>query len=156
MRWFCFLGLSLLVSCGGSLNDEQRKQLREGRELQSIKKVNEADILEQAFRKGRDIMKILEKHPSSADSLEEKQHVKLNWLVPGAGNASDIERQLIDAYLNSMIMGEELTDNVQKLGTDSLLYTKPIVTALPNGAVEVIGTWNVRMSVKQLVLAMDK
>lgn len=130
--------------------------MREAQEEQVIKKVSDADFLEHAFKNGRAIMALVERMPSGADSIGHAHQVDVVWLEPGSAHASDIEKQLIDAYLNSMMLGEELTDNVQRLGADSLLYTKPIINELPDGVVEVKGTWNIRMSKKQLVLAMGK
>ncbi len=130
--------------------------MREAREQQSIKKVSEAELMEAAFTKGRAIIALADKNPLSADSLAETNRFELRWLEPGSAGASEIEQQLIEAYLNSMMLGEELKDNVQRLGNDSLLYTKPLVVELPDGSVEVKGTWNVRMARKHLVLAMDK
>ena len=149
------LMIGFLIGCGGSLTEEQRKQMKEASEQQVIKKVSEADLLTEAINKGREIMSQLNNKMLAEDSIEAKYKVKVVWLKPGAANATEIESQLIDAYLNSLLMGEELTDNIQQLGTDSLLYTKPIVEELENGSVEVKGTWNIRMSKKQLILAMD-
>jgi hypothetical protein len=156
MRYGFFIILGFLMSCGGSLSEDQRKQMKEAREQQSIKKVSEAELMEEAFKRGRAIVDLTEVNPLAADSLAETYRFELRWLEPGSSGASEIERQLIEAYLNSMMMGEELKDNVQRLGNDSLLYTKPLVVELPNGVVEVKGTWNVRMAKKHLVLAMDK
>jgi hypothetical protein len=78
--------------------------------------------------------------------------VKIHWLSPGASNGLTIEQQLIEAYINSVIEGTPLQDNVQKIGTDSLLYTKAVVIMRPDSSVEVKGTWNIRMSKKQLIL----
>ena len=146
----------MLVGCGGSLTDEQRKQLKEGSEQQVIRKVSEAEILEEAFKKGRAIMEELENAHVSQDSVAVNYAVAVHWLEPGSSDASEIETQLIEAYLNSMMLGEELKDNVQRIGNDSLLYTKAVVQELPDGVVEVKGTWNIRMSKKQLVLDMDE
>lgn len=144
-----------LMGCGGSLNDEQRKQMREARELNSIKKVSDVEITEAAFTLGRDIMEKVEAG-LDRDSLEVSRKVAIRWLQTGSSAGSEIERQVIDAYLNSMVLGAELADNVQRLGTDSLLYTKPVVVDLPDGVVEVKGTWNIRMSKKQVVLSISK
>jgi hypothetical protein len=148
--------VSVLAGCGGSLNDEQRKQLREGKDQQVIKKVSEAEIVDEAFSKGRAVISLLESNPLAADSLAVAHQVAVRWLEPSSANATEIERQLIDAYLNSMMMGETLKDNVQSLGTDSLLYTKPVTVEQPDGVVEVKGTWNIRMARKQLVLGINK
>jgi len=148
--------LTLLAGCGGSLNEEQRKQLKEGREQQKIKKVTEAELTEEAFTKGRSIITFVERNQAKRDSVMMASHVVVRWLEPGSANASEMERQVIDAYLNSVMMGGSLSDNVQRLGTDSLLYTKPVVLERPDGTVEVRGTWNVSMSKKELVLSMNK
>lgn len=156
MRWIYLFLILLLSGCGGTLSDEQRKQLREGREQQVIKKVSDADILTEAFLTGRAIMKGIENNSRGTGSIAEKYQVEVKWLEPGSAGATDIESQLIEAYLSSLMMGEELKDNVQRIGEDSLLYTKPVVNELPDGVIEVKGTWNIRMAKKQLVLAMDK
>ncbi|MBL7842435.1 MAG: hypothetical protein KF846_07565 [Cyclobacteriaceae bacterium] len=149
------IALVFILSCGGSLNDEQRKQMREARELNSIKKVSDAEIMEAAFAYGRDIMGLVDSG-LDMDSLEVSRKVDIRWLATGSTEGSEIERQVIDAYLTSMMLGTELADNVQRLGTDSLLYTKPVVVDLPEGVVEVKGTWNIHMSKKQVVLSIQK
>lgn len=156
MRWTNLFLVILLAGCGGSLNDEQRKQLKEGREQQKIKKVTEAELTEEAFARGRAIIGLVERNPTKRDSVMASNPVVVRWLEPGAANASEIERQVIDAYLNSVLMGGSLSDNVQRLGTDSLLYTKPVVLERPDGTVEVRGTWNVSMAKKDIVLTMGK
>lgn len=143
------------MGCGGTLSEEQRKQMREARELQSIKKVSDAELQAAAFATGRKIMSALESNPALVDSMDKQHQVHIHWLETGSTTGSEIEKQLIDAYLNSMMLGEELADNVQRIGNDSLLYTKPVVVERKDGVVEVKGTWNIRMSKKQLVLAMD-
>lgn len=149
------VALLVITGCGGSLNDEQRKQMREARELNSIKKVSEVEITEAAFVLGREILGLVESGLDK-DSIEISRKVDIRWLEAGSTEGTEIERQVIDAYLTSMMMGTELADNVQRLGTDSLLYTKPVVVNLPEGAVEVKGTWNIRLSKKQIVLGIGK
>ncbi len=144
-----------LFACGGSLTDEQRKRMLEASELQAIVKVTDAEITEAAFAKGRTVMEGLTS-PSELDSLEKVAAVKIHWLEPGAAHGLEIEQQLIDAYINSVIEGTSLQDNVQKIGTDSMLYTKAIILTRPDSSVEVKGTWNIWMSKKQLILSMNK
>ena len=144
----------LAFSCGGSLTDEQRKRMNEAREQQSIRKVTDAEITEAAFAKGRQVMDILTK-PDKADSVSQVAQVEIHWLEPGT-HASEMEQQLIDAYINSIIEGVPLQDNVQNIGEDSVLYTKPVVLTRPDSSVEIKGTWNIWMSKKQLILAMKK
>jgi hypothetical protein len=157
MRWIYLYPIILILTlgCGGSLNEEQRKQMREARELNSIKKVSDVEIQEAAFQLGREVMELVEAGRNE-DSLEVSRKVDIRWLEAGSTGGSEIEQQVIDAYLTSLMLGTELVDNVQRLGTDSLLYTKPVVVDLPEGAVEVKGTWNIRMSKKQVVLSIGK
>ena len=149
-----FLALFLLA-CGGSLTDEQRKKMREASEQQSIRKVTDAEITEAAFAKGRAVMDALTK-PDQADSLSQVAQVKIHWLKPGGSDALEIEQQLIDAYINSVIDGVPLQDNVQNIGLDSVLYTKPVVLTRSDSSIEVKGTWNIWMSKKQLILSMKR
>lgn len=155
MTRFLLVSLSLIVmACGGSLTDEQRKKMQEAREQQAIVKVTEAEITEAAFAKGRAVMAQLGS-TSGTESVGEQAKVKIHWLEPGA-DALEIERQLIDAYINSVIEGVPLEDNVQEIGTDSLLYTNAVVVTRPDGSIEVKGTWNIWMSKKQLIITMGK
>ncbi len=149
-----FLALSLFA-CGGSLTDEQRKKMREGSEQQAIVKITDAQITEAAFSKGRAVMTGLTSH-AVTDSIAEAARVKIHWLEPGAKHALEIEQQLIDAYINSVIVGTTMHDNVQKIGVDSLLYTQAVVLIRPDSSVEVKGTWNIWMSKRQLILSMAK
>lgn len=149
----------LLTACGGSLSDEQRKEMRSARSSQVIQKVSEAELLEQAFAKGRTVVQILESDlltQAQLDSLAKVHQVRIHWLKPGSPDASVIEQQLIEAYIVSAATGNEQLDNVQRAGTDSLIYTKPLAETLPDGAVSIKGTWNIWMARKDVVLSMQK
>ncbi|MFZ6009431.1 MAG: hypothetical protein ACOYXT_03715 [Bacteroidota bacterium] len=161
-KWILVLILAM-GGCGGSLSDEQRKKMREQMEQHEIKKVTEAQITEAAFAKGREIMSVLEQHKndsSDADSLGAIYHASIRWITPGAGNAIALEKQLIDAYIAGEA-GGTLEDNVQLLrnadaASDSILYTKPVVTKIPDGSERLDGVWNIWLSKKRLILDMDK
>lgn len=150
------------VACGGSLSDEQRKKMKEQMELHKIKRVTEVEITEAAYREGRKIMKTLsgvESNPAKKDSLIKAYDGRVRWIVPGEGNAIALEQQLVDAYLADA--SGELTDNIQKIRrpegeSDSILYTQPVVTRLPDGTDRLEGVWNIWLSKKQLILEMDK
>jgi len=146
----------LLTACGGTLTDEQRKKMREANEAQAVVKVTDAEITEAALSKGRLVLEGLTS-PDKADSLERAQNVKINWLQAGASpNTLELEQQILDAYINSVITGAPLRDNIQKIGTDSMLYTSVVVLTHPDSIVEIKGTWNILMSKKQLILSMKK
>jgi hypothetical protein len=154
--------LLALAACGGRLSDEQRKRLHEGMEDQKIVQLSDSDIVTAALEQGQTVFSALEHVKFNAikiDSIAGKYAVKIHWTVPGAGNADQIEQQLIEAYVAGMVTGS-LQDNIQKLYTnasqstyDTLLYSKPIVTPMPDGVDKLDGVWHVYISKKQVVLA---
>jgi hypothetical protein len=151
-----------VIGCGGSLSDEQRKRMHEQMDLHKIKRVTENEINEAAFAKGREIVKQLETFQGDSgkiNSFMATSKERIRWIVPGAANARELEQQLLDAYINAE--SGSLQDNVQKLRnadgeSDSLLYTKPVVSKMSNGADKLEGVWNVWLSKKQLILSMNK
>jgi hypothetical protein len=148
----------ILSSCGGKVSDEQRKQMLEARKRQAIVKVTDAEIMEMAFALGKEVMGNI-KPGAEGKNLEELERtfkVKINWLEPGAANSKEIEQQLIDAYITGVTSGTNQFDNVQRVGTDSLLYTKAEVVEKSDGSVEVKGTWNIWISKKELILSRGK
>ncbi len=163
MKKLFWIGLIALTACGGSLSDEQRKKMREEMELHEIKRVTEVEITEAAYAQGRAVMAALEKigqNNASIDSLGRATGTTIKWVKVGAANALEIEQQLIDAYITGAADGT-LQDNIQKIRHgddegDSLLYTKPVVTELPDGSVQVEGTWSILLSKKELILSMGK
>jgi hypothetical protein len=156
------IGTVIAFSCGGSLTDEQRKEMHEKMEMNKIVRVTEVEIIESAFRKGRDMIQTLEKvgeHPARIDSLLRINHGSIRFIEPGQGNVTSLEQQLMDAYLADK--SGTLQDNVQKLRNeigdfDSLLYTKPVVRRLSDGSTELEGVWNIWFSKKDLVIDASK
>src|ERR1043166_4654296 len=140
MRTALFAILFLLSACGGSLSDEQRKKLRERMKADEIKHITEGELLAAAFDYGREIDSILEKRDPAMvnnrliDSLESKFNVKISAIQPGDSMLLAIESKLIEAYTAGA--GQPIADDVQKIGTDSILYTKPIMHERPDGSVE--------------------
>lgn len=132
-------------------------------ESHQIKRVTEIEITEAAYAQGRNVMAALEKiDPSdkAIDSLERATKTSITFVKVGASNALEIEKQLIDAYITGAADGT-LQDNVQKIRhgaeeSDSLLYTKPVVTEMPDGSVQVEGSWSIILSKKELILSMSK
>ena len=160
MRYSFLIVVVFISACGGSLSEDQRKRMREQMELQEIKKVSDAEITEAAYARGRQIMnELLKSDPAKADSIVKASQGKIRWIVPGSSGAIDIEQQLIDAYIAAE--AGDLQDNIQEIRTtqgksDSILYTKPVVTKLPDGTERLDGVWNIWLSKKQLILSMDK
>lgn len=163
MKYLVIVAVLLLTACGGSLSDEQRKKMKEQMALHEIKKVSEAEITEAAFARGRALMIKIESFKgdsSRIDSLIKKENGRIKWLEPSnASTARALEQQLIDAYIAAE--SGSLQDNVQPVknsqgASDSILYTKPVVVKLEDGTEKLEGVWNIWLSKKELILAMDK
>ena len=154
--------LLIIIACGGSLSDEQRKQMRENMEMNKIMKITEVEITEAAFAEGRDIMKTLERFSSDSaklDSFLKINEGKVRFVQPGTSNARLLEQQLVDAYIADE--SGSLQDNVQKVRNDdgdfdTLLYSKPVVRKLPDGSEQLEGVWNIWLPKKELVLGIGK
>ena len=164
MKTWIPIGLIALTGCGGSLSDEQRKKLHEGMDKQKIVKLSDSEIMSASLDQGRLVFDVLEKlkfNPAKVDSVAKKYEVKIRWITPGAGDALEVENQLIEAYVVGAETGS-VQDNVQELhgnstsDYDSLLYSRPIVTPMADGAVNVEGVWNIYISKRNIVLSATK
>lgn len=152
----------VLLGCGGTLSDEQRKQMREKMELNKIVRVTEAEITEAAFSEGRKIVRALDSLEADSSKLIayiRKHNGKIHYVKPGASNARALEQQLVEAYLadESGSMQDNVQEKRDELGNyDSLLYTKPVTKKFPDGSEELEGIWNIWFSKKDLVIAIGK
>ena len=154
--------VSFLSSCGGSLTDEQRKEMREKMEMNKIVRVTEVEILEAAFKKGRATIETIEKLRNDSvkiDSLLRMHSGSIRFLEPGAQDARPLEQELMDAYVGDQ--SGSFQDNVQKLRNgqgdfDSVLYTKPVITKRADKSKQLQGVWNIWLSKKDLVLEAGK
>lgn len=162
MKFVHLVCVVLLIGCGGSLSDEQRKQMHEKMEVNKIVRVTEIEIVEAAYAEGRKIVNTLDSLHQDSARLKAFIHnstAEINFLTPDATHARVVEKQLIDAYLSDT--SGTFQDNIQNLrnagGTvDSLLYTKPLTKKLPDGSDQLMGVWNVRLSKKNLVIEIGK
>lgn len=145
-----------LVACGGTLTDDQRKKLKDGMKRNEIKKVSEAQITEAAFAIGRVIAESVEKeNQKKTDSLLQIYDVKIVYLHLGDSQLLGIEKEIIEAYTAGS--GQvQLNDNVQRLGTEILLYTKPVMKELPDGSLQFNYALGIRMPRKQVVLSINE
>ncbi len=125
-------------------------------ENSEIKKVTEAQITEAAFLYGRQVAVMIEKrdktlsNQSFLDSLGRSFEVEIISIQSNNQTLRNIERQLLEAYASQA----QASDNVQKMGADSLLYTKPIMREHPDGSTEFIKALGIRMTKKQIVLSI--
>lgn len=156
MKYSVLLIIVALASCTGSLSDEQKKRIRESMEQGQIKKLSEAQVTEAAFNYGRKIADILDKNDktltntSLLDSISQAYQVEIVSLQPDNQRMRGVERQLLEAYMN----GGSSNDNIQKMGTDSLLYTKPVFLENAEGSAELLKALGIRMTRKQIVLSI--
>lgn len=161
MKSWILLVPVLLMACGGSLSDDQRKRLHEGIDKQKIVRLSDSEIMTAALDQGRVIFDALDNlkfDSSKVDSVAKKYEVKIRWLTPGTNSALEVENQLIEAYVVGAETGS-IQDNVQGLhgpnstDYDSLLYSRPVVTPMADGAVNVEGVWNIYMAKKTIILS---
>ncbi len=159
MKPYFLLAFVVLMGCGGTLSEEQRKKLKEGMELNTLKKVSDAQLTEAAFDMGRALAAVIEKSSISdkrqMDSLQEAYKIRILPLQPGDSMLLEIERQIVEAYTAGSTQ-VTLNDNIQSLGSDSLLYTKPVMKQLSNGAVEFSYALGIHLSRKQVVLSIKE
>lgn len=162
-RALVFLAI-VFSSCGGSLSDEQRKQIKEGMEQQKILKVSDAEILAEATKKGNAVLASVKPgmETQRMDSLARAAKVQIRFVVPGKSNARAIEQDLIEAYIAGFAEGTS-GENLQKLWTsdakrdyDSLLFSRPQVRVNSDGVEELEGIWNVYISRKDVILDIGR
>lgn len=157
MKGLSIVLLLIMFSCGGSLSDEQRKQMREKMEENKIVHVTEVEITEAAFAQGRSAVKTLDSLGADSAAVEAfigNYEGEIHFVQPGDETIRLLEQQLIDAYLGDP--SGSFQDNVQAVrndqgDTDSLLYSKPVMRKLPDGQDALIGVWNIWLSRKELV-----
>jgi hypothetical protein len=162
MKVIVVLVLLILFGCGGSLSDEQRKEMREKMEMNKIVRVTEVEITEAAFAEGREIIQTLEDFKGDSaklDSFLKINNGRVHFIRPGQANARELEHQLIEAYLADESGSQQ--DNVQKFRNDegdfdTLLYTKPVTRKLQDGSEQLDGVWNIWLPKKELVLQLGK
>src|SRR5688572_12877984 len=132
MKYSVLILLVALVSCTGSLSDEQRKRIKESMEQGEIKKFSEAQITEAAIQYGDSVLAALGKRDTELTKevlWDSVFNVEIILLQEDNPNLRDIERQILSAYLN----GGGSDENIQKMGTDTLLYTMPYLRELGDG-----------------------
>lgn len=157
------LGIMIIIgaSCGGKLTDEERKKLHEGMATQDIKRVTEAELQEAALTYAKSVLTDVEKvdkylnQKSKIDSVAKAREVKIYSLMPEDAALREIEKKLVEAYIAGADTGTA-GDNLQRIGDDSLLYTRPVFKLHPDGSQQFSHAIAVRMSRKTVVLSMPQ
>jgi len=127
---------------------------------EELQKVTEAELLEASYSRGRQIATLVEgMDPDLAslpfrDSLEKAYHSTLLFLTPKTLALSGMEGQILEAYIAGATEGG-LQDHVQKMGADSMVYTKPIFRK-EQGQEVFIKALSIRMHKKEIILSIRK
>ena len=146
-------------ACGGKLSDEQRKRLHDGMATQDIKRVSEADLQAAALSYANAVLADVEKvdkflnQKSKIDSIASARKVRIYSLIPDDATLREIEKKLVDAYITGADAGQAV-DNLQKVGEDSLLFTRPVFKDRPDGSQQFSHAIGIKMSRKTIVLSM--
>jgi hypothetical protein len=155
------LFLLLAAACGGKLTKEEREKLHEGMASQEIRRVTDAEIQEAAMQFGMDIMRDVEKvdkhllNKTGIDSLAAARGVRVQALTPDRATLEKIEHDLVEAYIAGAAAGNT-PDNLQELGEDSLLFTRPVFKLHPDGSQEFSHAIGIRMAKRTVVLSLPK
>ena len=128
-------------------------------EAKSMKKISEVELTEASLTYGRSLVKIIEERDKNLtnrkflDSLEKSFGVQILFMQPTDSLLRGIERRIIEAYTSGGNLSG-VGDNLQKMGADSLLYTKPLMTERPDGSVEFNKALAIRIPKKQVILSI--
>lgn len=159
--FWSILTISLLAACDtGSQRRINQDALREEMRNREPKKLSEAQITAEAYRRGNliaeaaqaSLLNQLKKHIKNGgvpaaieycqvqalpltDSLSNQygatlRRSSLNLRNP-ANAPQDLEKQLLEAYQYNHENNLPLEDNVQRLGQEAFLFTKPILIGSP-------------------------
>lgn len=179
----CFGCLILLNSCGQS--GEQKvdtNAVQEEMARRDVKRVMPEEIIAAAYQKGKPLAREMFSVLVNAYKEEAPQEgfatymqtqsvhtfakdATIHW-IPADAPASDLseyEQQIMEAYRYSQQQHEELIENVQRTGEDTLLYTFPIIlndtlqqmlSSPADTAQPFLGMWSIHFSQKSIVQGM--
>ncbi|MBL6446222.1 hypothetical protein JMN32_07880 [Fulvivirga sp. 29W222] len=145
MRGILLFGLFLtIMSCGGSLSDEQRRALKKEMKTREIKRVSGDQIFERALEMGRSY--VINLNLSNQDSVAKVNGVTIYFADTLASSLSNEQKELFDAYLYTP--EADLQDNVQKQ-KDTILYSYPVKDSTGFN-----GVWFINIPTKKIVLSL--
>lgn len=161
-----FKALSVVIllaisSCGGELSKEQREMLKTGMRTNKVRRVTPAQLTDAAFRQGSLIAKEIQtKDPNLTDpayrlALGTTYGARVYLLRHSSGSMDTTDQKILEAYL-SVNDASDLKDNVQRIGTDTLLYTLPVTYERPDGSSVFSHAMAIRMAIKSIVNSLPK
>jgi hypothetical protein len=126
-------------------------------EAKSIKKISDAELAEAALAYARNITKVIETSGRTDqaffDSLKKVYDVEVIFMTVNDSRLRAVERQVIEAYSSTGGTADP-GDNLQKMGTDSLLYTKPVMKPHQGGTLEFVKALTLRIHKKAVILSI--
>jgi len=187
-----FCSVMLLTACDGIGSGEQqidRESIREEMEQREIRRVLPAELVEAAYERGAALSQqaleiaidtrqtksgtiqgqgdFLSAAGKRIDSLAKAENVDIRWVNIDTDTAllGEKERQLWEAYLYNMENELPVNDNVQRLGDEEYLYTRPlslspalrkkiIGSEETESPIGFLGMWSIRISKKRLIQSM--
>lgn len=161
MRKLVWIVILITVACGGKLTQEEREKLHDGMATQDIRRVTDAELQEAAYKYLTAVISDVEKidkylnKKEPLDSLSAVRKVKIFSLTPDDEALREIEKKLIEAYLAGTDAGTA-GDNLQAIGADSLLFTRPIFSLHPDGSQQFNHAIGIRIAKKTIILSMPQ
>lgn len=161
MKTWTFIFLTVLIaSCGGNLSDNQREAIRSSMRDGRIQRVSPAQLTAAGLENGRQIIQVLEAdlylaNQELVDSLQRTRRVNLYLMKNETVKQGTKAAEIWEAYLSAPDPSV-LRDNLQKVGTDSLLYTRPVTYERPDGSSVLSHAVAVMMAVKDVIMGMEK
>lgn len=179
--------LAVTTACDNSSSQQEidRQAVMEEMEQREVRRILPADLVEAAYLKGREISSkadavvwdnysladdtlfdasqaIKIQAYQTIDSLEEANEVEVNYVNLRTDTSTLVskELQLWEAYLYNVENDLPLNDNVQRLGDDRYLYTKPIFLeekvnhTTSDNSKFFAGMWSIVISKKTLIQSM--
>ncbi len=134
------LMLLILVGCGGSLSEKQRKAFKEEMKDREIKKLSEEEIYKQALDDGQSLMAQLV-NGSTVEQAAHKCGCEISFIENENQELSKVERNLFEAYQYN----PKGADNIQK-EDDWLIYSKPVLEGD-----SLRGVWFIKLPKKGIV-----
>ena len=153
--------LLICLGCGGKLSQDERQRLHEGMATQDIKRVTDAALQEAAMAYANAVIGDVEKvdkfllQRTRIDSLATAHGVKVYSLTPNSAALKEIEQKLIEAYIAGTDAGTA-GDNLQRLGEDSLLFTRPMFSLHPDGSQQFSHAIGIRIAKRTIILSMPQ
>ena len=164
------------AACGDRNSSVIDRQVLSEMEQREPKRVMPNQLVNEAYRRGRTLAdQLLSEQSSAKDSLSlpellsaqsyDTLPARVLWIDERSDTTrlTPYEQQLWSAYRYSAERSEPLADNVQRLGTDSLLYTQPLtltdslVTRFPSSDTvgQLLGMWSITLPKKEVVLSIE-